>query len=201
MELHRGIVFPRRDTMDKPLIGIDMDGVICRPPLGLNLPIAPGPYRERTHSPVLREAPRGLGLLALKLFLKLKYVGRGPLPGALAGISDISERRTPVLVTSRNGAGRQLIAAWLERHGFAELFREVHANSLGLSSPDFKLHICSQLGIEEFVDDDGRVADLLSRKGLKTVFLRDWPGNRGYDYLPNVTRVRDLAEVASLLAC
>ena len=186
--------------MDKPLIGIDMDGVICRPPLGLNLPIAPGPYRERPSSPGRRDPPRGAGLLALHIFLRLKYLGRKPLPGALAGVKAISERRTPVLVTSRNGAGRDLIVAWLKRHGFAGLFHQVLSNSLGLPSPDFKWQVCSQLGIKEFVDDDGRVADLLSRKGLDTVFLRDWPRNRGYDYLPNVTRVQGLTDVASILA-
>ena len=190
----------RKNRMDKPLIGIDMDGVICRPPLGLNLPIAPGPHRERRHHPAHREPPRGLGLMALKLFLRLKYVGRQPLPGALEAVKAIGHHRTPILVTSRNAAGRQLIDAWLARHGFAGLIREVHANGLGLPSPDFKWHTCSRLGIEEFVDDDGRVADLLSRKGLKTVFLRDWPRNRGYDYLPNVTRVKGLAEVATILA-
>ena len=177
-----------------------MDGVICQPPLGLNLPIAPGPYEERSPAPKTRKSPSGLQLLGLKLFLKLKYLGRKPLPGALEGIRVISEYRTPVLVTSRNAAGMPVIAAWLKRHGFADLFREVHSNNLSLPSPDFKLHMCSQFDIKEFVDDDGRVADLLSRKGLKTVFLRDWPRNRGYQYLSNVTRVSNLGEVARLLA-
>lgn len=186
--------------MNKLLIGIDMDGVICRPPLGFNLPIAPGPYTEKPSFPVHRQAPRGLSLLALELFLKLKYLARSPLPGALKGIKAISEHRTPVLVTSRNGAGAGLIDSWLKRHGFAGFFREVHSNSLRLPSPDFKWHMCSRLGIEEFVDDDGRVADHLARKGLKTVFLRDWPRNRGYDYPPNVTRIQDLSEVADILA-
>lgn len=186
--------------MDKPLIGIDMDGVICRPPLGINLPIAPGPYRERLSSPASGKIPGGLRLLVLELFLKLKYLGRWPLPGALAAIRAICDSRTPVLVTSRNAAGRELIDAWLKKHGFAELFHEVHANGLGLPSPEFKWLMCSRLGIEEFVDDDGRVAEFLSRRGLKKVFLRDWPRNRGYDYPPNVTRVSNLDEVAGLLA-
>ena len=186
--------------MDKPLIGIDMDGVICRPPLGLNVPIAPGPYAERPSPPEHRQPPRGFSLLALKLFLKLKYFHREPLPGALEGIRAISLYRTPVLVTSRNAAGMPLIVAWLKRYGFIDLFHEVHPNDSGFPSPDFKWHMCSRLGIKEFVDDDGRVADHLSRKGLQTVFLRDWPRNRGYHYLPNVTRVKGLDEVATFLA-
>ncbi len=186
--------------MSKPLIGIDMDGVICRPPLGLNLPIAPGPYSEKSLLPGQRRVPQGLNLLALKLFLKLKYFARTPLPGALAGIQAISEHRTPVLVTSRNCAGKTIIDAWLKKYGFAQFFAAVHSNGLGLPSPDFKWHMCSRLGIKEFIDDDGRVADHLSRKGLKSVFLRDWPRNRGYVYLPNVTRVQNLTEVARLLS-
>ena len=88
----------------------------------------------------------------------------------------------------------------MKAHGFFELFREVHSNDLGLRSPDFKWHMCSELGIEEFVDDDGRVADHLSRKGLSRVFLRDWPRNRGYQYRENVIRVTGLMEVARHLA-
>ena len=200
MGSHTEIAFPQRDTMDKPLIGIDMDGVICRPPLGLNIPIAPGPYSESSSPPGQRQAPRGLSLLALKLLLKLKYFARPPLPDALVGIKAISEHRTPVLVTSRNGAGSELIDAWLRKYELASFFKEIHPNNLGLSSPDFKWLMCFRLGIREFVDDDGRVADHLSRKGLDTVFLRDWPKNRGYDYLPNVTRVQSLSEVADTLA-
>ena len=186
--------------MNKPLIGIDMDGVICRPPLGLNVPIAPGPYETRPRVSKRKETPSGARLMAMKLLLKLKYYGRKPLEDARDGIASIREFRTPVLVTSRNGLGTGLIEQWLKVHGFLELFREVHSNSLGLPSPDFKWHMCSELGIEEFVDDDGRVADLLSRNGLKRIYLRDWPRNRGYNYGENVTRVTGLMEVARRLA-
>ena len=186
--------------MDKPLIGIDMDGVICRPPFGLNVPIAPGPYESRPLNSKRRDTPSGIGLMAMKLLLKLKYYGRRPLEDAREGIESISEFRTPVLVTSRNGLGVGLIEGWLKAHGFLHLFREIRSNNLGLRSPDFKWHMCSELGIEEFVDDDGRVADHLSRKGLSRVFLRDWPRNRGYQYGDNVTRVTGLTEVARHLA-
>ena len=91
--------------MDKPLIGIDMDGVICRPPFGLNVPIAPGPYESRPLNSKRRDTPSGIGLMAMKLLLKLKYYGRRPLEDAREGIESISEFRTPVLVTSRNGLG------------------------------------------------------------------------------------------------
>ena len=186
--------------MDKPLIGIDMDGVICRPPFGLNMPISPGPYESRPLNSKRKETPSGIGLVAMKWLLKLKYYGRRPLEDAREGIESISEFRTPVLVTSRNGLGAGLIEAWLKAHGFLHLFREIRSNCMGLRSPDFKWHMCSELGIEEFVDDDGRVADHLSRKGLSRVFLRDWPRNRGYDYGENVTRVTGLTEVARHLA-
>ena len=181
--------------MKKPPIGIDMDGVICCPPLGLNLPIAPGPYRTSHQPSSKRTSSSRAGLIALKVLLRLKYYGRKPLPDALSGIREISKYRTPILVTSRNGHGSDIILSWLKANGFLEFFNDVHSNNLGLPSPDFKWRICSELGIEEFVDDDGRVADLLSRNGLARVFLRDWPRNRGYDYSENVIRVNSIPDI------
>lgn len=172
-----------------------MDGVICRPPLGLNLPIAPGPYRA-SHQPSIKKKPTSRArLAAFRVLLRLKYYGRKPLPDALSGIRDISKHRTPILVTSRNGHGADIIHRWLKTNGFLELFDEVHSNDLGLPSPDFKWRMCSELGIDEFVDDDGRVADLLSQNGLSRVFLRDWPRNRGYDYPDNVIRVNSIPDI------
>lgn len=186
--------------MEKPLIGIDMDGVICRPPFGLNLPIAPGPYQGKPRTSKRRSGPSGIGLAAFKLLLRVKYHGRVPLPDALSGIEAVGEYRTPVLVTSRNGLGSDIIFNWLEANGFLRLFQNVYSNNLGLPSPEFKWRMCSELGIDEFVDDDGRVADLLSRNGLSRVFLRDWPRNRAFEYRENVVRVKTLAEVTRLLA-
>ena len=37
--------------MAKPAIGLDLDGVVCRPPLGLNIAIGRGPYSSTLIEP------------------------------------------------------------------------------------------------------------------------------------------------------
>ncbi|MEE9198808.1 MAG: hypothetical protein V3U26_03310 [Dehalococcoidia bacterium] len=190
--------------MSKPIIGIDMDGVICRPPLGFNLRIGRGPYHNPLDedglagvappSPRLRRSP-------IRVVLEtLKYLGRSPMPDAHAALLAIKEHRDLVLITSRSGLVQGLVESWLARNRMLELFDAVHTNHTGLRSPEFKWHMVSQQGIREFIDDDGRVADLLARKGLKRIYLRDWPRNRGYRYPENVVRVGSLAEVPGYLA-
>ena len=41
--------------------------------------------------------------------------------------------------------------------------------------------------------------DFLARKGLRRVYLRDWPRNRGYKYPESVVRVDSLTQVAERL--
>ncbi|MEE9249055.1 MAG: hypothetical protein V3U79_10215 [Dehalococcoidia bacterium] len=190
--------------MAKPAIGIDLDGVVCRPPLGLNIAIGRGPYPGSSVEPVRASESaspeKSLSRSLKTVLLRLKYTGRRPMADAKSGLLAIGEHRTLVLITSRNGLVHQLVESWLSKHGLLSLFEEVHTNDTGLPSPEFKWRTLSGLGIGEFVDDDGRVADLLSRKGLKRVYLRDWPRNRGYRYSTSVTRVRSLKDVARDLA-
>ena len=181
-----------------------MDGVICRPPLGLNIRIARGPYHgldrgsaaRIEEKPALRPRPWSL----ISVLLALKYIGRSPMLDAKAGLAAIKEHRDMVLITSRNSRVQWLVDRWLARNGMSEAFDAVYTNSLGLASPDFKWHVASKLGIQEFIDDDGRVTDLLAKKGLRHVYLRDWPRNRGYDYPEAVVRVQSLIDVAEDLA-
>ena len=190
--------------MAKPAIGLDLDGVVCRPPLGLNIAIGRGPYSSTLVEPVPASEganPEKSWSRWLKaVLLRLKYTGRRPMADAKSGLLAIGEHRTLVLITSRNGLVHQMVESWLSKHGLLSLFEEVHTNDTGLPSPEFKWRTLSGLGIREFVDDDGRVADHLSRKGLKRVYLRDWPRNRGYQYSAGVIRVRSLEEVARDLA-
>ena len=183
--------------MVKPPIGIDLDGVICRPLLGLNLSIFRGPYlgdKDRRHRLKLGENP------LVTLALTLKYKGRRPMPDARSGLQAIQEHRALVLVTSRNSLGHNQVLAWLSQNNLLHLFDAIHTNDSGLPSPEFKGRKVHELGISEFVDDDGRVADYLARRGLARIYLRDWPRNHGYRYPDNVTRVPSLHQVATLLA-
>ena len=190
--------------MGKPVMGVDLDGVICRPPFGLNLGIGRGPYKgsvEKGIPPVKTPSAVSLGTSRIKALLKrLQYLGRGPMGDARAGLLAIKEYRDLVLITSRSGLVHRSVESWLSRHRMLELFEAVYTNNTGLSSPEFKWHMGLERGIEEFVDDDGRVVDLLARMGLKRVYLRDWPRNRGYHYPEIVVRVNSLREISEHLA-
>ncbi|MFQ5934441.1 MAG: hypothetical protein ACE5KI_07345 [Dehalococcoidia bacterium] len=185
--------------MTKAVIGIDLDGVVCRPPFGLNLTIGRGPYRgwEDQH---VASALRFRKSAFRVLFNHLKYIGRIPMSDARVALPSIKQYRDLALVTSRTALVHRLVESWLERHEMLNLFESVYTNDTGLPSPEFKWQVLSERGIEEFVDDDGRVADFLGRKGLNRIFLRDWPRNRGYQYPDNVVRVSSLKEVSEHLA-
>ncbi len=188
----------------KPKLGVDLDGVICRPPLGLNILIGKGPYEGRVSTDGIDMDPARhgkSGSSALISFLqKVKYIRRSPLPDAQEGLRAIKEHRDMVLITSRNGLVQKRVESWLERYGIRDLFDAVHTNHLGIPAPEFKWLMVSQQGIDEFIDDDGRVADFLARQRLSRVYLRDWPRNRGYKYPENVIRVNNLIQVSKRLA-
>ena len=189
--------------MTRPIIGVDMDGVICRPPLGINIRIGRGPYEGTTNedglvSPLPAYKPRSSSIMVV--IQTLKYLGRRPLPEARAGLVAIKEHRDLVLITSRSGLVHRLVVSWLLRNGMLDMFEAVHTNNTGLPSPEFKWHMLSKQGVQEFIDDDGRVADFLARRGLRRIYLRDWPRNRGYQYPESVIRVSTLGEVAKYLA-
>ena len=64
--------------------------------------------------------------------------------------------------------------------------------------PRFKLEMAQELHANEFVEDDGRTARFLNHFGVSSVYLRDWPKNRGR-YPEQIRVVRSLSEVASAL--
>ncbi|GIW10200.1 MAG: hypothetical protein K6U89_04310 [Chloroflexi bacterium] len=186
------------NTRVKPEIAIDLDGVICRPPLGVNVAIGrslklrplPEDIQERNS-----DQRRAWWILRYGLEA-LKYFGRRPLPDAKEGLAAISELRTPVVVTARNAIGVPLIERWLELHGLRENIATVIGNNTRLSPAQHKLRIARLRGIREHVDDDGSVAYYLARNHLERVYLREWLFNRGLPYPENVIRVERLIRVA-----
>jgi uncharacterized HAD superfamily protein len=186
------------NTHAKPEIAIDLDGVICRPPLGVNiairrslkLPPLPGDIQERNS-----DQTRAWWLLRYGLEV-LKYFGRRPLPDAKEGLAAISELRTPVVVTARNAIGVPLIERWLKQYGLHDHVATVIGNKTRLSPAQHKLRIARLRGIREHVDDDGSVAYYLAHNHLERVYLREWLFNRGLPYPENVIRVGGLIHVA-----
>ncbi|MBK7328813.1 MAG: hypothetical protein IPI85_06955 [Dehalococcoidia bacterium] len=77
---------------ERPLLTFDMDGVLCRPPFGIN----PGSGRHKR-----RDAPGQKGLLwATESW---RYHFRKPMPGAVEGYK---EPGTGIRVCGGNCAGR-----------------------------------------------------------------------------------------------
>ena len=187
----------------KPPLTFDLDGVICRPPFGVNLGISrnlhlpPLPATIAPRATPERPGPRGT---LRQLLHTLRYLGRRPMPDARAGLLAIRELREPILVTARSAVVLPMIDAWLRRHDLRDCFAALYANDTALRAAQFKLHRVRALGAAAHVDDDGATAYYLARHGLPCVYLRDWPRNRALPYPPNVQVVRSLLDLADHLA-
>ncbi|MBX6771078.1 MAG: hypothetical protein IRY83_05090 [Chloroflexi bacterium] len=188
-----------------PDLSIDMDGVLCRPPLWFNLVIS----RDIRHEPDTRLRPRLgdarlPGALAARILDShavqlVRYDLRRPMPEVAAGLAALAEVRRLVLLSGRPRSALKATERWLIRHGLRDFFSEIVLNDRGLSNAAFKLTVVRERDIRQHVDDDGRVAYFLSRDEPRSVFLIAWRRNRGLPYPPTVHRVRNLLEVALLL--
>ncbi|MBI4497615.1 MAG: hypothetical protein HY689_06950 [Chloroflexi bacterium] len=186
----------------RPAIGFDLDGVICRPPFGINFAIRRG-LRGRPLPTAFSwkggAPPRGRFLrMGLEV---LRFAGRRPMPDAAAGLRAVVELRRPLLVTGRSVLGQALLERWLERHDLRQYFAEVLPNPTALTGPQYKLWTARTRGLREHVDDDGATVYYLALHGVHRVYLRDWPRNRGLPYPPSVQVIRSLEELAEHLAC
>jgi hypothetical protein len=179
-------------SVSKPIITLDLDGVICNPPFGINLGIRrefldPGaPPRPARVPPRWWSGP----------FDRARFELRQPLPGVAEALGALRELRRVYVLTGR----RTSPARWLAGHGLDALVDRVVINETLERSPHFKLHAIRELGAQEHVEDDGRTAQLIAASSSVRVFLVDWPRNRGLRYHVGVTRVMRLADVASALA-
>ena len=174
-----------------PLLTLDFDGVICRPPFGVNVGIQRAFLDPAAAPRPARVYPRWLNAPLDHLRFDL----RAPMPGVRAALQALRTVRRLVIVTGRRTAPTW----WLRRHHLEELVDEVVVNRTALKSPHFKLEALRALGAGEHVDDDPRTAQLLAQASATRVFLCDWPLNRGLTYDPHVERVRDLRDLVARL--
>jgi phosphoglycolate phosphatase-like HAD superfamily hydrolase len=186
-----------------PILTLDLDGVIVRPPLGWNVAISrrldvpPLPATVRRVDTSTRWRERYW--LLRSGFEIARYSGRSPLPGVRGALAALAERRRLVVLSGRRWVVRPLVWRWLRRHGLAPYVAEVYLNDVHLPSAQYKLHTLQYLGATEHVDDDGATAYYLARHGGVTVYLCDWPRHRGLPYPPSVQVVRGLPDVARRL--
>jgi uncharacterized HAD superfamily protein len=184
-----------------PEITIDMDGVICRPTLWLNLAISrdverplefPHP-RHSTSRPIIGR------LVSSDVVKTMRYAWRPAMPRLREGLASLAEVRRLVLLTGRPESTRHLTEQWLVRHRVRDYFAEVVLNDRGLPNASFKLLTKQERGGKEHVDDDGRVAYFLARDAGQTVFLISYTANASLPYPSTVRRVGSILEAARLI--
>jgi phosphoglycolate phosphatase-like HAD superfamily hydrolase len=175
-----------------PLLTVDLDGVVIAPLFGLHGGTHRGFLDPEAPPRRARVLPRWLG----EPLDRLRFAPRRPLPAVGEALAELAARRSLIALTGR----RSSPAGWLRRHGLAQHFDRVVFNRSPLSSPHFKLEQVEELRSPAHVDDDPRTAQLIADRTGITVYLRDWPQNRGLSLAPNVVRVSDLGELAARLA-
>lgn len=197
---------PLAGAKDKPLISFDFDGVVCRPPFGVNAVLGRNLHQEELPENIkivegpAKNLPHAIYLQGRGLFEKLKYFGRDPMQSAREGIIEISKYRTPVIITGRSYMAKAIVDAWLKRYNMEEYFSAIYANNTALPTRQFKLYMLRRLNIQEHLDDDGAITYYLATKGIKQLYLRKWPRNEGLPYPDNVFKFTNIAEVAEHLA-
>ena len=190
-------------TDSRPQIAFDLDGVLARPPLGFNVAISRHLHTRPLPSDFVKhdsDAARSQSILKLG-FESLKYRGRQALPDAVEGLKAVSQYRRPVIVTARSWIGKQIIDAWLTRHGMREYIDDIVPNNTNLSPSMHKLRVARERGFREHVDDDGAVAFYLAHHDdLDVIYLRTWWLNQGIVFPEKVLRIRTISDIADDLA-
>ncbi len=174
------------------MLTVDLDGVICAPPFGVNLGISRSFLDADAQPSQAWVPPRWLSAPIDHVRFDL----RRPLPGVEAGLARLREVRRVIVLTGRRSSPRR----WLRRHGLEALVDDVVVNTTPLPSAHYKLEAVASLGAAEHIDDDARTAQLLAERSPAVPYLRDWPRNRRLPLHERVGRVADLDELAALLA-
>ncbi len=183
---------------DLPPISVDLDGVVVRPPFGLNVTISRSVGRPLLGAELREPSARVSRLRAL---LEIGRFGfRRPLPGVREALADLATLRTVHILSARSHTGRRTTERWLDRQGLLPHIAAVHLSPGGVPARHFKLRTVQALGIDEHVDDDPGTADYLARHAGVTVYLCDWPRSRGLDFPKGVVRVEDLAGAVRALS-
>jgi len=169
-----------------PVVSFDFDGVLCRPPFGIN----PGTGRGKR-----RDIPGKKGLLWRTE--RWRYYGRKPMPGALEALAAIRQVARPVIVSARGEQARGLTERWLQRHlGWVpELNLRPHWRE---TSAQFKIRRLREVGAAAHFEDDPFTA-VWAAEVVPAVFLVDWPRNHWVDDA-RIVRVHQFEEALPMLA-
>jgi hypothetical protein len=165
---------------DRPLVTFDLDGVLCRPLLGIN----PGAGQHKR-----RDAPGKRGVLwATEGW---RYHLRRPMPGAIEGYRAVAEAFETAIVTARGGPAEALTRRWFERY-LGEVPTLHVRPGWEETSAQYKARKMRELRPIAHFEDDPFTAEWLSEI-VPQVFLVDWPRNRWLE-ATNVQRIHTVAE-------
>lgn len=164
----------------RPVVTFDMDGVLCRPPFGINPGSNQGkPRTSEGHKSLLWRTER------------IRYLGRRPMPGAREGFALLARTYDCRVVSARSEEARGLTEAWFSR--WFGVVPEIHLRPHWReSSAGFKARRVPELGAVAHFEDDPHTASWLADL-IPAVFVVDWPRNRWLTGPANLYRVQDLA--------
>lgn len=169
----------------RPLVTFDIDGVLCRNPLGIN----PGGVSADATSPP--RFPRPTWPLERWLYLRRK-----PMPGAVEGFHAVAERFDCAVVSARGEGARSLTEDWIARTFGASPPIRLRTSWRERSSA-FKARAIPPLQPLAHFEDDPNTALLLAER-IPHVFLVDWPRNRGIEG-GNIHRIERIADALPIL--
>jgi hypothetical protein len=167
------------------IVTFDLDGVLCRPPFGIN----PGSGRHKR-----RDTPGKRG--PLWLTERWRYLGRRPMPGAAEGFRLLAARYDCRVVSARGEQARALTERWLQRYlgAVPPLYLRPHWRE---TSAAYKARLLPELGAVAHFEDDPHTARWLADL-LPAVFLVDWPRNRWLEG-PRLHRIPTIAAALPLI--
>jgi hypothetical protein len=163
----------------RPVLTFDLDGVLCRPPFGIN----PGKNDRKARRVEGRKT-------LLHITEPYRNFGRRPMPGAAEGYALLAQDFDCKILTARTEQTRKPTEAWLRRW-FGDV--DLHLRGDWRETPAaFKVRRTQELGALAHFEDDPHTAAWVAEH-IPAVFLVDWRRNRWLD-VANVHRVYRLAE-------
>ena len=186
VERQRATVYDERMPANRPTVTVDIDGVVIRPPFGIN----PGKGKNKR-----RDRPGRRNVLWVTESFRYRF--RKPMPGAKTGLKALSEAFDLVLVSARAESVREQTIRWLEGNiGFVpELRLRPHWRE---TSAQYKVRMVQELDAAAHIEDDPHTARWVAEL-VPHVLLVDWSRNRWLRG-DNIHRIASLDRAPELLS-
>lgn len=172
-------------TQPRPLVTLDLDGVLCRPPFGINPGRGIGKARREQGTKNL-----------LWRTERWRYALRRPMPGAREALAALQQRYECHVLSARGEQARRLTERWFEHH-FGRVPRLHLRPRWRETSAAFKVRMVQELRPIAHFEDDPHTAAWVA-EFVPAVFLVDWWRNRWLD-APRVHRVPRIAAALPIL--